>query len=194
MTPRRDRATRFLLGSAKLVALVLVAGGIGAALGTGLSTLSTGDEPAPLEDAAGTVTDFAGAGTTATARPPTTAPGDPPAQVAVTVLDARLFTDDSPSGRDEQRARLTVRIRAENAGSTPLTLPPAVLRVGSVRVPADGAGARLHPLPAEARQTITLRFMLAGEATPKVVRDRRARILVAGHSLPMRIKLRAPAT
>lgn len=181
-----------MLGLAKFVALVLATGGIGAALGMGLSALSTGDEPAPLEDAA--VSDVAGGDTTATAPPTTTAPVHPPAPVAVTVLDARLFTDETPSGREEQRARLTVRIRAENAGSSPLTLPPAVLRVGSVRVPADGAGARFDPLAAEASQTLTLRFTLAGEATPKVVRDRRARILVAGHSLPMRIKLRAPTT
>jgi len=40
--------------------------------------------------------------------------------------------------------------------------------------------------------TVTLRFALAGEATPKVVRDRRARILVAGRSLPVRVKVQAP--
>jgi hypothetical protein len=40
--------------------------------------------------------------------------------------------------------------------------------------------------------TITLRFSLAGEATPKVVRDRRARILLAGRSLPIRVKVQAP--
>ena len=42
-------------------------------------------------------------------------------------------------------------------------------------------------------QTVTLRFALAGEATAKVVRDRRARIFVSGRSVPMRVKVRAPA-
>ena len=69
-----------------------------------------------------------------------------------------------------------------------------VLRVGSVRVPVDAApvgarfGRRWRP---ERAQTVTLRFSLAGEATPKVVRDRRARILIAGQSVAMRVKVPA---
>lgn len=194
--PRRERASSRLLGFAKLVALVLAAGAVGAALGTGLSSLSAGGGPAALEEGAGRLSDLARAGTSATATgtttATTTAPADPLAQVRVSVLDARLFTDETPSGRQAQRARLTVRVRAENSAGRRLTLPPAVLRVGSVRVAADASGARFDPLAAGAGQTVTLRFSLAGDATPKIVRDRRARILIAGQSVAMRIKVRAP--
>ena len=88
---------------------------------------------------------------------------------------------------------MTVRVRAENAGNERLTLPRPVLRVGSVRVPADAyaaaPGRQFDPLAAGTSQTVTLRFSLAGEATPKVVRDRRARILIAGRSVALRVTL-----
>jgi hypothetical protein len=118
-------------------------------------------------------------------------PPSPFAQVRVSVLDARLFTDATPSGRQEQRARVTVRVRTENAGAERVTLDDPRLRVGSVRVPVDAGGAQLDALAAGASQTVTLRFALEGEATPKLVRDRRARILIAGQSLAMRVKVRA---
>ena len=216
---------RFLQGLAKFVALVLVAGGVGVALGMGLSQLSGSDEPAsagleattragagdapteaapaistataaelpPATTTAPTASTAPAAPTTATPPPPA---GSPLAQVRVNVLDARLFTDSTPSGGREQRARVTVRIRAQNAGTQRVALNPPRLRVGSVRVPSDPRddtpGTQFDPLPAGASQTVTLRFELEGEATPKVVRDRRARILIAGQSLPMRIKVRAP--
>jgi len=116
----------------------------------------------------------------------------------MSVLGARLFTDDTPSGAREQRARVTVRIRAENAGGESVTLARPILRIGSVRIATDPdaeglPGSRFAALRAGVAQTVTLRFSLAGEATPKVVRDRRARVLIAGRSVPMRVKLRAPA-
>ncbi len=202
--PRGQRLKLFLRGLLKFLVLVLVAGGIGVALGMGLSTLAADDEPAApgaqtTEATAGTAVPAtappAAVATTATTATATTSspPSSPLARVAVSVLDARLFTDSTPSGRREQRARVTVRLRADNAGAQRVTLAPATLRVGSVRIPADPAGARFDPLGAGAAQTVTLRFALAGEATPKVVRDRRARILVAGRSLPMRVKIEAPA-
>jgi hypothetical protein len=157
-------------------------------------------------DAAPTATTSPAGATTATAATateqpvvPTTAttpvaPPNPIAQVRVKVLDARLFTDETASGRRQQRARVTARIRAENVGSTRIALTRPALRIGSVRVPTDAGApdARLDPLGAGAAQTVTLRFALAGEATPKIVRDRRARILIAGQSVAIRVKLREP--
>lgn len=197
------RGSNFARDLAKLAALVLVAGGIGLVLGTVLAQLS--DDGGPAAIGAGTGPQPAATTSTATAvaRPPATAtatattPGAPPHpldSVRVTVLDARLFTDAPPSGGQEQPARMTVRIRAENAGDERVTVEVPTLRVGKVRIPADAAGARFDPLPAGAGQTVTLRFALDGEATPKVVRDRRARILIAGQSLAMRVKIRAPST
>ena len=110
------------------------------------------------------------------------------------VLGARLHTAATPSGRQEQRARVSVRVQAENTGGKRVTLAPPTLRVGRVRVPGDvGAGATFDSLRPRARQTVTLRFSLAGEATPKVVRDRRARLLIAGQSVPVRVKVQSPA-
>ena len=206
---RGERARIFLRGLANLAALVLVAGGIGVALGMGLAALSSDDQPA-VTDVGGAETTAPGApittarqttapapAETATAPPPpapaTAAPAAVRGPVRASVLDARLFTDSTPSGREEQRARVTVRIRAENTGQQPATLDPPVLRVGSVRIPVDPAGAQFDALGPGMNQTVTLRFALAGEATPKVVRDRRARILIAGQSLAMRVRVQAPA-
>lgn len=188
---------------AKFAALVLVAGGIGLLLGAVLTQLSGDGDPAAIGASTGTEAAATTSAATAVARSPATAtatatthsaPPHPLASVRVSVLDARLFTDEAPSGGQEQPARMTVRIRAENTGDERVTLEPPTLRVGKVRIPADAAGARLEPLAAGADQTVTLRFALGGEATPKVVRDRRARILIAGQSVATRVKIRAPAT
>ncbi len=209
--PRRGRPRLFLVGLTKFLALVLVAGGVGVALGMGLTQVSADNEPAGGGSATGdgatstaitTTTPpapvpAAPAPTSSTTTPPiTTAPSVAPkplAQVRLSVLDARLFTDETPSGAREQRARVTMRIRAENAGTARVTLQRPILRVGSVRVPADSdartPGSAFEPLAAGSKQIVTLRFSLAGEATPKVVRDRRVRVLVAGQSLATRVKV-----
>lgn len=206
--PPEGRLKPFLRGLVKLVAIVSVAGGVGVALGMGLSKLSDAHNPAPAADAGPVGSPDTSSTAMATALPPATPttsspatpPDDPPSpleHVSVSVLDARLFTDETPSGRVEQRARVTVRIRAENAGDRRLTLSPPTLRVGSVRVPvepdATAPGARFDPLAAGTTQTVTLRFAVAGEATPKLVRDRRARILIAGRSVAIRVRVQAPA-
>ena len=203
--PRGVRAKLFLRGLVKLIALVLVAGGVGLGLGMGLSRLAQDDAAPVTAETSGTrstVTAAASPPATTTTTTPATqttaAADDPPsplAQVRVSVLDARLFTDSTPSGRQNQRARVTVRLRAENAGGQRVALARPILRVGSVRVPADATArtseAQSQPLEAATEQTVTLRFSLAGEATPKLVRDRRARLLIAGRSVAMRLKLRA---
>lgn len=202
MTGPAGRDSNFARDLAKFATLVLVAGGIGLLLGMGLAQLSGDGGAAAIGAGTGpqaaattsTATAVATSPATATATAtPQSAPPDPLASVRVSVLDARLFTGETPSGDREQPARMTVRIRAENTGDERVTVEDPTLRVGNVRIPADAAGARFDPLPAGAGQTVTLRFALAGEATPKVVRDRRARILIAGQSVAMRVKIR-PAT
>lgn len=219
--PRGKRLKLFLRGLGKFIALVVVAGAVGVGLGMGLSQLSGDtDSATPVIDAASTpdattsvaanppitptrtaealppatTTAPATTATTTTATTPS-APSGRFAQVRVDVLDARLHTDETPSGTDPQPARVTVRVRADNAGSRGVKLDPPSLRVGSVRVPVDtdAAAARFDPLSAGGTQTVTLRFALEGEATPKLVRDRRARILIAGRSLAIRIKVRSPS-
>ena len=211
--PRGHRTKIFLRGLVKLAALVIVAGGVGVAFGMGLSALSADEELAATGGAdAGPLSTDAQPGATATltaaaAPPETTARTRPTtptttssaafgrfAQVRVSVLDSRMFTDSTPSGRDEQRSRVTVRIRAENRGFDHVTLDAPRLRVGSVRIPVDPDGDQFARLESGASVTVTVRFQLAGEATPKVVRDRRARIVVAGRSLPIRVRVQAPST
>ena len=210
---RGVRLKRFLRGLVKLAAIVVIAGGVGVALGMGLSRVAQDDTPtAPVAQSGSDNPLRTSSGPTGAAVAPTTTSSTAPAapttttpppdesglgQVRVSVLDARLFTDGTPSGRQDQRSSVTVRLRAENAGGRSLTLPRPVLRVGSVRVPADaaaGADVRGEPLPARAQRTVTLRFSLSGEATPKLVRDRRARLQIAGRSVAMRVKVRAPTT
>ena len=157
-----ERALGFLLGLAKFVALIVVAGGLGVALGTGLSQLSGNGDGAPIPEAETGATSIApassdGAPTVAMSTTPVPPPASPLAQVRVTVLGARLFTGSTPSGVREQRGRALVRVRAENTGSRRVALPRPVLRVGSVRVlPADPtgdtAGARFAPWCPELRR------------------------------------------
>ena len=132
----------------------------------------------------------------ATGDPARASAGPAPAgQLRVQILDARLFTDGRPSGVQEQRARMTVRIRVSNPGSRSVTLGVPALRVGSLRIATDSerADARIAALPPGTEQTVSLRFALAGAATPKVVRDRRARVLIAGQSVATRVRVRGPA-
>jgi hypothetical protein len=195
---RRDRARRWVAALAELAAIVVVLGAIGAALGIGISQLSDDAQTLPPATRASTTT--AATRTTRGARRIT--PGaavNAVVYLRVTVLDARLFTDEAPSGTREQPARMTVRIHASNPASERVTLAPPVLAVGSMRIPTDPdpdavrLGSQFGPLPPGAQQTVTLRFALAGEATPKVVRDRRARLLIAGRSVATTVRVRGPA-
>jgi hypothetical protein len=200
--PRRERTRRFVSALAELVAMMLVLSAVGAALGIGISALSRDSETATPEVDGGT-TSSATATATATATIASarsiakSAAVNPVVYLRVKVLDARLFTDDAPSGTQEQPARMTVRIRVSNPGSERVTVDAPVLAVGSVRIPTDpGAervGSRFDPFPAGAQQTVTLRYALAGKATPKVVRDRRARLLIAGRSVTTTVSVRGPA-
>ncbi len=192
---RRERARRFAAALAELAAIVLVLAVVGIALGLVASQLSDAEETAtPV--AGGRTTTSPATATTPTARmSATSAAVSPIVYLRLKVLDARLFTDAAPSGAQPQPARMTVRIRAVNPASERVMVDPPVLVVGSLRIPTDPdaapAGSQFDPLAAGARQTVTLRFVLTGAATPKVVRDRRARLLIAGQSLVMRVNVRA---
>ena len=201
----------------KLLAVVLVAGTVGVALGITLSWVT--DEPEQPESAdravAGTRTNAARAATPTSAAPAATATERAPApavtaaapparaeasaQVRVRVLDALLRMYAPPSGRYEQPSEMTVRLQIENLGEQRVTLERPTLGVGSVRIDADpefepgSPGGGLSPLETGESRSVSVLFALTGEATPKVVRDRRARILVAGQFVPMRVELRAPA-
>jgi len=175
---RRQRAPSFLSGLLKLVALVAVAGAAGAAIGAGLPQLS-GDD----------------AQRSAPASITTTGPAPPPsAQLELRVLAAILRPAGTPSGRRRQRARLVVRLRAQNRGRTSVGLNDPILRVGSVRVgldPATGRSGSLATIAAGEARSFTLRYELSGDATPKATRDRRARLDVGAQSVAVRLTVGA---
>ncbi len=111
------------------------------------------------------------------------------------MLGAVLRPAGTLSGRRRQRARLIMRVRVHNSGESRVTLGSPILRVGSVRIPLDPGNppeARFGTLGAGEAESVTLRYELGGDSTPKVIRDRRARLDVAGQSLPLRVRVGPP--
>lgn len=154
-----------------------------------------GDQPTPADDT-GTTVDGSTAGvarSTTTDRSSQPAARDPQRQVRVRVLDAALRPAGTRSGRQRQRARLTVRIRAANGGERRVALARPALLVGEARVQtdpsADGPGTRLGSLEAGETAVVSLRFEVAGTVTTQLTTQRRAQILVAGRTLPVSIKV-----
>jgi len=207
---RGSRARSSLEGLLRLLAMVAVAGGVGVGLGMALTQLSDDDElsaPAPSPGAAASTT-TPGAGTTTVAAPttpaattattpPRTTPTRPSsARVRLRVLGAILRPAGTASGRRSQRARLIMRVRAQNSGQDGATLGAPVLRVGSVRVKLDPVAnspqARFVELGAGEARSFTLRYELGGAATPKVTRDRRARLSIGTRSVPLRVRIGEP--
>jgi hypothetical protein len=206
----RRRGRSFVRGLLKLLALVAVAGGAGAAIGMGLVALSDDEglsapstataqtAPAPTGAAAVAARTAATLATSPPVRVTTTTHGPPPAPAAVRlhILGAVLRPSGTPSGRRRQRARLVMRVRARNGGEKPVTLGAPILRVGRVRIRLDRAAdlprGRLGTLAAGAARSVTLRYELSGDATPKVTRDRRARLDVGARSVALRVTVGAP--
>jgi hypothetical protein len=156
-----------LRGLAKLVAVVVVAAGVGIALGVAFAKLSDDGDRDPL------------------------------GQVRVRVLDdAVLRLAGTPSGRQRQRARLTVRIRAANDGERRVALARPTLLVGDARLQtdpsADGPDTRLGSLEAGETAVVTLRFEVARTVTTQLTTQRRARILVADRTLPVSVEVGDP--
>jgi hypothetical protein len=221
MSPR-ERVGQLLVRAATFVAIVAVAGGIGVALGFALTTAADdeGDTLIGTDTQARTTATTAARGrpvvttptrtaapaphpatttptSTTTSTSTTAAPGSGPlADVDVRVLGAILRPAGTPSGRQRRRSRITMRVRAENRGARTIRLELPVLRVGSRRIHPDAnvltPESRFGTVAARAAKAVTLRFELVGDATDKATRDRRARIEIAGRSLPLRIKIGAP--
>jgi len=134
--------------------------------------------------------------TPATTPATTTAAAGGLGQVQVRVLGAILRPAGTPEGQQRRRARLTMRVQAVNEADEAVTIGRPVLGVGKVRINTDAAAEtadeQLGELAAGTTKAVTLRFELAGEATEKITIDRRARINIAGRSLPFRVKVGSP--
>jgi len=89
-----------------------------------------------------------------------------------------------------------MRVEAVNDGNAAVTVGRPELAVGKVRIRTDTAAETADPqlgeVGAGATKAATLRFELAGEATEKITIDRRARINIAGRSLPFRVRVGVP--
>lgn len=170
-------------GLAQLALVAIIAVGIGAVVGFGLSRLSGDDaHVAPA------------------VKPPLTPTQTAPPSarsVDVQVLDAVLHPASSASGQRRRRARLSVRIRAENQGRSAVTPARPVLIVGEVRTRtdsnADSPRTSMGSLEPGAIVTVALRFEVAGDVTTRLTDARRARIRVAGRSRNITVKLGEPA-
>ncbi|MBA3746626.1 MAG: hypothetical protein H0W96_03925 [Solirubrobacterales bacterium] len=184
---RGRRAQSFVRSLLELLALVAVAGGTGVLIGMALAQLSDDEPTTPVATTTSTPTPTP---TTPARRPPA------PAQVQLRVLGAILRPAGTPSGRRRQRARLIMRVRAQNSGENSVTLDDPILRVGSVRIRLDRAAnppeTQLGTIAAGDTKSVTLRYELSGDATPKVTRDRRARLDIGGQSLSLRVRVGAP--
>ena len=185
-----------LLGWSKLLALIVVAGGTGMALGLALSSLSTKDDlPAPaVGSATSAARTPATAASTTTAAPATTTGDTTGRRVKLKVVSAVLHPAATPSGRRRERARIGVRVQVENAGDRPLVPERPGLLAAGVAVRADPhiPGARLPPLAAGESASVSLRFEVEGRVTRRVRSERRARLRAAGRTVPMTVRIGAP--
>ena len=135
---------------------------------------------------------------TATATTPATptTPAGALGQVRVRVLGAILRPAGTPDGQRRRRARLTMRVQAVNGADEAVTIGRPVVAIGKVRIGTDTAAATADPqlgtLAAGETKAVTMRFELAGEATEKATIDRRARLNIAGRSLPFRLTVGSP--
>jgi len=192
---------------AKLLAVVVAAGAIGVLLGIGLAAL-TGDDDVPPPAALGT------GATTAATTPPTTpatssvpavtATGTTPratppsalAKVRVRVLGTVLRAASTPSGQRRQRARVAVRVRAENTGTTAVTLARPTLTAAGASVKtdpaADAPGTHFGPFAAGETQAVTLRFETASRLTAQLTSERKGQLRIAGRTVPVFVTVGSP--
>ena len=91
---------------------------------------------------------------------------------------------------------LALPLSSDGSGTLEIQSACPVLAVGKVRIgtdtAADTAAAQLGEVAAGATKAATLRFELASEATEKITIDRRARVNIAGRSLPFRLIVGSP--
>jgi len=189
--PTRER-TRFLLrGLAKVAAAIVVAGVAGVGLGVGIAELTGDDDSATSYETSKQTPDRGSITLPAPPAATTTVTRASPTPVRAQVLGAALHPAATPSGKQRQRARLIVRLRAQNRGTQPVSVAHLVLLVGDARV-LSGPRSQIGELAAAEAKAVTVRFELAGAVTAKITADRRARIIVAGRSRPMRVRIGAP--
>lgn len=190
MSEGPGRAALVMAWLVKCAVVIVVSGGIGALIGVGLSELTSdggrADAPAATAPASGSDVRNAAA--------PPVAPK--PVNLHVVVRDAVLHPAGTLDGERRRRARLTVRVAAQNRGDSVITPTRPVLVTSGTRTPADpqadGPGTKLGPLAPGESAAVTLRFETAGDATTKLSDQRRARVEIGGQTVALDITLGNP--
>src|SRR5206468_1990274 len=124
---------------------------------------------------------------------PTPASVQPPSQVRANVLSALLRPAATAFGRQQHRARLIVRVRAQNVGKVSVTpARPALLEAGvtvHANSKAAGAAVELGSLRPGETKLVDLQFEVRGAVTTQLTTRRTARVILAGHSLTVPVAL-----
>lgn len=184
----------------KFLAVVVVAGVVGAALGAALAKLTSQDDHPPIAPdtmSATTTATSTAADTTATSTQSRT---DSPT-TRVQILSAVLYPARTARGRARQRARVVVGVRLTSPSTDTLPAQAPVLIVGASRVradprAADAAGTLLRPLAPRETATGELRFETTGSVTQRLAMHRRARLSIAQRTVNVKIRIsstQAPA-
>lgn len=202
MMPWRERARLWLRGFGKLAAVVLLAAAVGTGLGVAIAALtggdSDGDDPRAITDAS---TATASVPTTRATTPTTTAarpsPPAPLRQIRFSVGSAVLHPAATASGQRRRRARLGVSVRVENRGPERVGLERPSLLAANQRIPtnpaADAPTTHLGPIEPGRTTNAVLQFETAGAVTEQLTTQRRARLHIAGRSIPITIVVGSPA-
>jgi hypothetical protein len=183
MALRDGRPTRLRgRGRGRLIGLVVLALVVGTALGVGIALLSRGG----ADDTPATVA-TAGRSATVAAAPASAA------ALRVQVLGAVLRPAATASGQRRRRARLSVRVRADNGGLRSVAPARPRLLVAGVRVPtdprADSPRTNFGAIAPGAAATVTLRFEVDGNTTTTLTEERRAQLLIAGRTRGFSLKV-----
>lgn len=178
---RIDRQT-LLRGLAKFIAVVVVAGLVGAGLGIALAELSgsegeeTAAPPAPATSTAALTTTSAGVAS------------DAPAVLAprIEVLSALLGRTSQSTGR----ALVAARIRITNGTNRRISLDNPALLTGQDEIaPNESAAgnAVLRPLAPAASATGTVRFVLPPDVTRRLTANPTAQLRIANRTVVLNL-------
>lgn len=180
--PRKVRLRLLLLGLAKLIAVIVLAGVAGVGLGIGLSEL-TGDSQHDTS--------------TGATHPATNKRQPRTSAVPVQVASVVLHRESGTSARRRRRAVLAVHVRVVNRGGrTIANLAPALVAGarGSVGPSAkDSKGSLLRPVRPGSTADGTLRFKTAGALTDRLTKRRRAQLRIAGKTVTLKVLIGSPA-
>ena len=185
MLPHDERARLLLQNLLQLVAGITACVIVGAALGFTLAALNGSGEPSGAPGASREPAEA----TTKRAIPTTSGAGERK-PVRVAVISAVLHPAATPSGKRRRRGRLSVHIKVSNVGTRRVDAARPSLLAARQRILS---GQRLPAISVGRTLDVTVRFETNGMVTEQLRTLKRARIVVAGRSWPIAVKVGTPA-